>query len=284
MRFSEDTIEQVRQAVDLVELIGGHVSLRKAGQAWKGLCPFHDEKTPSFTVNPERQAYHCFGCGAGGDAFRFVMETDRLPFVEAVEALAERYGVTLPKAQEEDRAGRLHRALEEAQVFYRRTLEDPETGRAARAYLAGRGLTLQVLEDYGVGYAPDGRDELASRLTGSVGLAALLDAGLVIRREKGVGAYAEDLDPFLACQRRARIRNIGAGAVPLRDDPFALQFEVGPGHSVGINQQLLGEHADGRQFLPGGQTATGDQILDLVDDLHIDRNAVVRCNMNLHYS
>jgi DNA primase len=141
VRFSEDTIEQVRQAVDLVELIGGHVSLRKAGQAWKGLCPFHEERTPSFTVNPERQAYHCFGCGAGGDAFRFVMETDRLPFVEAVESLAERYGVTLPKAQEEDRAGRLHRALEEAQVFYRRALEDPETGRAARAYLAGRGLS-----------------------------------------------------------------------------------------------------------------------------------------------
>src|SRR6185369_11454171 len=115
MRFSEDTIEQVRQAVDLVELIGGHVQLRKAGQTWKGLCPFHEERTPSFTVNPDRQAYHCFGCGAGGDAFPFVMEVDKLPFLDAVRALAERYGVTLPQAAEEDQAGKLHRALEEAQ-------------------------------------------------------------------------------------------------------------------------------------------------------------------------
>ena len=82
MRFSEDTLEQVRQAVDLADLIGAHVSLRKVGQTWKGLCPFHSEKTPSFTVNPDRQAYHCFGCGAGGDAIRFVMETEKLPFVE----------------------------------------------------------------------------------------------------------------------------------------------------------------------------------------------------------
>jgi len=169
LRFSEETIEQVRQAVDLVELIGGQVALRKAGQTWKGLCPFHDEKTPSFTVNPDRQAYHCFGCGAGGDAFRFVMETDRLPFVEAVESLAERYGVPLPKAKEEDQAGRIHRALEEAQTFYRRALADPETGKAARAYLAGRGLSDEILEAYGVGYAPAGWDALVSRLTASTG-------------------------------------------------------------------------------------------------------------------
>jgi len=218
VRFSEDTIEQVRQAVDLVELIGGHVSLRKAGQAWKGLCPFHEEKTPSFTVNPERQAYHCFGCGAGGDAFRFVMETDRLPFVEAVESLAERYGVTLPKAQEEDRAGRLHRALEEAQVFYRRALEDPETGRAARAYLAGRGLSPAVLEEYGVGYAPGGWDALSSRLTNSVGLAALLDAGLVIRREKGEGAYDRFRDRVLVPLRLPSGKVVGFGGRGMGDE------------------------------------------------------------------
>jgi len=218
VRFSEETIEQVRQAVDLVELIGGQVALRKAGHAWKGLCPFHDEKTPSFTVNPDRQAYHCFGCGAGGDAFRFVMETDRLPFVEAVESLAERYGVTLPKAQEEDRAGRLHRALEEAQVFYRRALEDPETGRAARAYLAGRGLSQQVLEDYGVGYAPAGWDALTSRLTNSVGLAALLDAGLVIRREKGEGAYDRFRDRVLVPLRLPSGKVVGFGGRGMGDE------------------------------------------------------------------
>jgi len=218
MRFSEETIEQVRQAVDLVELIGGQVALRKAGHAWKGLCPFHDEKTPSFTVNPDRQAYHCFGCGAGGDAFRFVMETDRLPFVEAVESLAERYGVPLPKAKEEDQAGRIHRALEEAQTFYRRTLSDPETGRAARAYLAERGLTDEILEAYGVGYAPAGWDALVSRLKNSTGMPALLDAGLVVRREKGEGAYDRFRDRVLVPLRLPSGRVVGFGGRTMGDE------------------------------------------------------------------
>ncbi len=218
MRFSEETIEQVRQAVDLVELIGGHVQLRKAGQSWKGLCPFHDEKTPSFTVNPERQAYHCFGCGAGGDAFRFVMETDRLPFLEAVQSLAERYGVTLPVAAEEDQAGRLLRALEEAQTFYRRTLEDPGTGREARDYLGARGLTPGILEEYGAGFAPAGWDALGSRLLASVGLHALVEAGLVVRREKGEGAYDRFRNRVLVPLRLPSGRVVGFGGRALGDE------------------------------------------------------------------
>ncbi len=218
MRFSEETIEQVRQAVDLVELIGGHVQLRKAGQTWKGLCPFHDEKTPSFTVNPDRQAYHCFGCGAGGDAFRFVMETDKLPFIEAVRALAERYGVTLPQAAEEDQAGKLMRALEEAQTFYRRALEDPETGRVARAYLAERGLGDAILEEYGAGYAPAGWDALVSRLANSVGMAALLEAGLVVRREKGEGAYDRFRNRVLVPLRLPSGKVVGFGGRALGDE------------------------------------------------------------------
>jgi len=218
VRFSEETIEQVRQAVDLVELIGGHVQLRKAGQTWKGLCPFHEERTPSFTVNPDRQAYHCFGCGAGGDAFRFVMEVDKLPFLDAVRALAERYGVTLPQAAEEDQAGKLHRALEEAQTFYRRALEDPETGRVARAYLAERGLSPAILEEFGAGYAPAGWDALASRLTTSVGSQALLDAGLTIRREKGEGAYDRFRNRVLVPLRLPSGKVVGFGGRALGDE------------------------------------------------------------------
>ncbi|MGH7724186.1 MAG: DNA primase, partial [Candidatus Eiseniibacteriota bacterium] len=217
MRYGEETIEQVRQAVDLVGLIGGQVQLRKVGQTWKGLCPFHDEKTPSFTVNPDRQAYHCFGCGAGGDAFRFVMETEKLSFVEAMKSLAERYGVTLPVPAEEDAAGRLYRALEDAQTFYRRALEDPETGRAARAYLSGRGLGEEILERYGVGLAPAGWDALSSRLSSRHGHGVLLEAGLVIRRERGEGVY----DRF-----RGRI------TVPLR---------LPTGRVVGFGGRALGE-------------------------------------------
>jgi DNA primase len=218
VRFSEETIEQVRQAVDLVELIGGQVQLRKAGQTWKGLCPFHEERTPSFTVNPDRQAYHCFGCGAGGDAFRFVMEVDKLPFLDAVRALAERYGVTLPQAAEEDQAGKLHRALEEAQTFYRRALEDPETGRVARAYLAERGLSDGILEEFGAGYAPAGWDALSSRLTASVGAQALLDAGLTIRREKGEGAYDRFRNRVLVPLRLPSGKVVGFGGRALGDE------------------------------------------------------------------
>ena len=218
MRFSDETIEQVRQAVDLVELIGGQVQLRKAGQTWKGLCPFHDEKTPSFTVNPDRQAYHCFGCGAGGDAFRFVMETDKLPFIEAVRSLAERYGVTLPQAAEEDQAGKLYRALGEAATFYRRALADPETGRAARAYLAERGLSPEILEAYGVGLAPAGWDALVSRLKPGLGQAVLLEAGLVIRREAGEGAYDRFRNRVMVPLRAPSGKIVGFGGRALGDE------------------------------------------------------------------
>jgi DNA primase len=187
MALPDSFVEEVRRTADIVRYISEHVALRKAGTSWKGLCPFHNEKTPSFTVNPDRQAYHCFGCGAGGDAFRFVMETEKLPFAEAVRALAERYGVTLPQAAEDDRAGVLYRALEDAATFYRRALEDPETGKGARAYLAERGLDRPVLEAYNVGLAPAGWEALSSRLGPTYGMAVLPEAGLVIRREKGEG-------------------------------------------------------------------------------------------------
>lgn len=219
MRYGEQTIEQVREAVDLVGLIGTQVSLKKAGRTWKGLCPFHPEKTPSFTVNPDRQAYHCFGCGAGGDAFRFLMETEKVSFVEALQVLAERYGVALPKAREEDLAGRLYGSLEDAAAFYRRNLEDPETGRTARAYLAGRGLEPPMLEAFGVGYAPPGWDGLSSRLLARHGQAALLEAGLVVRREKGgEGVYDRFRNRIVVPLRLPSGRVVGFGGRALGDE------------------------------------------------------------------
>ncbi len=218
MRYGEETIEQVRQAVDLVGLIGSQVQLRKTGQTWKGRCPFHNEKTPSFTVNPDRQAYHCFGCGAGGDAFRFVMETEKLSFVEALRSLAERYGVTLPEAAEEDAAGRLYKALEDAQTFFRRALEDPETGRAAREYLARRDLDEEILRRFGVGLAPPGWDALSSRLLSRHGQAVLLEAGLVIRRERGEGVYDRFRGRVIVPLRLPSGRVVGFGGRSLGDE------------------------------------------------------------------
>ena len=218
MRYGEETIEQVRQAVDLVQLIGSHVGLRKVGQTWKGLCPFHAEKTPSFTVNPDRHAYHCFGCGAGGDCFRFVMETESLSFVESLQTLAERYGVVLPAAAEEDRSGGIYRVLEEAAAYYRRSLDDPTTGRDARAYLAGRGVTGETLDRYGVGWAPASWDALSSRLGPKFGVPALLEAGLVIRRDKGDGVYDRFRGRVLVPLRLASGRVVGFGGRGLGDE------------------------------------------------------------------
>ncbi len=218
MRYGEETIEQVRQAADLLELIGPQVALRKVGQRWKGLCPFHSEKTPSFMVNPERQAYHCFGCGAGGDCFRWVMETEKLSFVEAVQALAERFGVTLPQAAEEDASGRLYQALEDAATFYRRTLEDRDTGKDARAYLAARGLGDEILARFGVGLAPAGWDGLAQRLVPRFGVAALLEAGLVLRRERGEGVYDRFRGRVIVPLRLPSGKTIGFGGRALGDE------------------------------------------------------------------
>jgi DNA primase len=218
VRYGEETIEQVRQAVDLVQLIGAQVALRKVGATWKGLCPFHSEKTPSFTVNPDRHAYHCFGCGAGGDCFRFVMETEQATFVESLQALAERYGVVLPAPAEEEKSGSIYRVLEEAATYFRRALEDPETGRAARAYLAGRGVTGETLDRYGVGWAPPGWDALTSRLSPKFGAAALLEAGLVIQREKGEGVYDRFRGRVLVPLRLASGRVVGFGGRALGDE------------------------------------------------------------------
>ncbi|MEO6462302.1 MAG: DNA primase, partial [Candidatus Eisenbacteria bacterium] len=218
MRYGEETIERIREAAGLIELIGTGVALRKVGQTWKGLCPFHQEKTPSFTVNPERQAYHCFGCGAGGDCFRYVMETEKLSFVEAVQALAERFGVALPQPAEEEQHGRVYLALEEAATFYRRALEDPEAGRAAREYLAARGLAGATLEAYGVGLAPAGWDQLAQRLGPRFGAATLQEAGLVIRRERGEGHYDRFRGRVVVPLRLPSGRVVGFGGRGLGDE------------------------------------------------------------------
>src|ERR1700675_1758118 len=103
--ITDSAMAELRVAADIVQVIGEHTRLKKAGRSWKGLCPFHNERTPSFTVDREKGLYHCFGCGAGGDVIHFVRQIDRLDFPEAVEALASRFGVTIPRRQ---RSGRLH--------------------------------------------------------------------------------------------------------------------------------------------------------------------------------
>ncbi|PYQ54073.1 MAG: hypothetical protein DMF78_07490 [Acidobacteria bacterium] len=163
MAFPDSFVEEVRRTADIARYISEHVQLKKMGASYKGLCPFHQEKTPSFNVNPDRGAFHCFGCGVGGDVFGFLMRQDRLSFPEAVRALAKTAGVTLPEARgaQAGDSGReeLFRAMDLAARFYAETLWKP-TGERARTYLAERGLDPDVARRFGLGYAPEGWDRL----------------------------------------------------------------------------------------------------------------------------
>lgn len=192
--LSADIKEEIRRRVDLVELVGAHVALKKAGRYYKGLCPFHQEKTPSFHVDRDKGLWHCFGCKAGGDVFDFVMRVGNLPFGEAVETLAKRAGVRLERSPEEvaraSERDRLYRALEAAAGFYREQLQHPERGTAAREYLQRRGVDAATAERFRLGYAPPAWDELLKALGARGYPAQLLAAGgLAQPRSSGDGYY-----------------------------------------------------------------------------------------------
>ena len=152
------------EAADMVEVVSARTQLRRSGARYTGLCPFHDEKTPSFSVNPAEKLFYCFGCGKGGDIITFVRETEQLDFAQAVELLAERYRVPLeyeessPHQQaERSRRERLLALLEQATSFYERYLWDAVAGGPVRAYLSGRGLGEDVCREYRLGLAPGGQ-------------------------------------------------------------------------------------------------------------------------------
>lgn len=190
----ETVIAEIRDRVDLVELIGSYLNLKRSGRNHQGLCPFHQEKTPSFNVSPDRQIYHCFGCGVTGDAFRFLMEHDHLSFPEAVRTLAARVGVDLSKyetgpGRSPDELDELYRALGVAVRLYRQTLDSDE-GRLARAELERRRLSGEIVREYRLGAAPEAWDRLlgAARREG-IRPQALERAGLAVARESGTGWY-----------------------------------------------------------------------------------------------
>lgn len=168
MAIPDDEIAEVRAATDIVALVGEHVALKRQGTRWVGLCPFHAEKTPSFTVNAEEGLYYCFGCTASGDAITFLRSIEHLEFVEAVERLADSAGIVLHRSEqtgrERDRRRRLHEAMERAVSWYHeRLLQHPDAGEA-RAYLRSRGYGPDVVREFRLGWAPEGWDELAQAL------------------------------------------------------------------------------------------------------------------------
>lgn len=168
MRFPRELVEEIRSRNDIVELIGSYVNLKRAGANYNGLCPYHSEKSPSFTVFPATQSFYCFGCGAGGDAVTFVMRSENLDYPEAVELLAKRAGITIT-ADEAERGGISKRRIYEmnlaAAKYFRACLFDQKLGRVGMEYLAGkRGLSPAVIKHFGLGFAPEGFGALTDHM------------------------------------------------------------------------------------------------------------------------
>ncbi|MCW2999350.1 MAG: primase, partial [Solirubrobacterales bacterium] len=246
-RYTPDSKEKVRDAVDFLGLVGQYSDLRKAGPAsYKGLCPFHEERTPSFNINADEKFFKCFGCGEGGDVFSFVQKKEGLDFIGSLEYLAERFGVELELEDEDPAAARrrlqqsrLTELLRRTADFYVRNLWESREAAGARAYLAERGLDEQLLREFRVGYAPRKWDAvlIPSRRAGYTEQ-ELLDAGLVIRSQKGGAPY----DRFRAritfplCDRKGHVMGFGARRLAEDDKgPKYLNSNDGPVFHKGKN-------------------------------------------------
>jgi DNA primase len=247
-RYTQDSIERLREAVDMVDLVGGRTDLRRVGSRWVGLCPFHDERTPSFSVNADQGLYHCFGCGVGGDAIGFVRETEVLDFAEAVELLAERYNVELKREREDPaeeerrkRRGRLLALLERTTAFYEKYLWASDDARAAREYLAGRGLSEETLRAFRVGWAPSGWDKL---LTGAqrdgFSFEELIAAGLAQQKRSGKGGVDRFRERIMFPLADARGRVLGFGARTMNSDDPAKYINTSENEIYHKGRQLFG--------------------------------------------
>ena len=193
MAFPDGFVDEVRHTADIVRYIGDHVPLRKAGSSWKGVCPFHQEKTPSFNVRAEPPLFHCFGCGVGGDIFKFAMLHEHLSFPEAVEAIAQRFGIPVPEsrpgaAKENQERRSLLEVLEAAADWYSRALWS-DAGRPVRTYLEGRGFARSTLERVRAGAAKEAWSRLFDALSQRFSPQLLSRAGLILERQSGKGYY-----------------------------------------------------------------------------------------------
>jgi DNA primase len=247
-RIPDEIIDEVRQATDIVAVIGQHLPLRKAGQNYRALCPFHQEKTPSFNVNPQKQIWHCFGCGKGGNVFTFLTEYEKVSFGQAVRDLAKKAGIRIPELPGEKPEGHdlLYQANEFAARFFQSVLGG-DAGAAAREYLDRRGIKQETVELFRLGYAPNAWDELmrAAQAAGH-SQALLAEAGLIVPREKGTGHYDRFrhriMFPFFSLGGRV----IGFGGRSLEASPQAKY----------LNSPETAIYHKGRGFFGFAQTKT----------------------------
>jgi len=247
--ITDAKIAEIRERADIVDIVGEYVTLKRAGANMKGVCPFHADSDPSFNVNPARQFYHCFGCGASGDVFRFLQQVEGLQFMEAVERLAARYGVELPRAEmtpaartAEERgreaAKRRLRILEAAAAFFESKLKAPE-GKPARDLLAARGIGDEIAALYRLGYAPDGWQALLDHLRElRISPREAEEVGLALPRKGGAGHY----DRF---RRRLVFTITDPAGHPIAFSARALEASEDPGAKY-INSPETPEYTKGR--------------------------------------
>jgi DNA primase len=222
--MSRDAVTEVRERTDIVELVNGYTPLRKTGRSFKGLCPFHQEKTPSLVVFPDSQNFHCFGCGKGGDIFTFLMEIEKLDFREALRELATKAGVSLDDApgvtpEKDERRQRMLAALDLAATYYRDRLLNSPQGEAGRKLALDRGLDDRMIERFRLGFAPAGWDNLTSLFRArDINIEVAIEAGLLQRRDDGSGVYDRFRNRFIfpIADRDGAV--VGFGARAMGDD------------------------------------------------------------------
>ncbi len=234
-------VNRVRDASDIVQVVGRHVTLKKAGANWKGLCPFHNEKSPSFNVHPAKQIFHCFGCGEGGDVFSFLIKKEKLSFIDALKALAGEAGLELPEQGPRDEQAErdakekeeLLKLLELAAAWFRRCLLEGTDAEAARAYALERGLSPETMDRFQLGYAPgDGGALERAALKKGYTRAQLLKAGLVQENERGAYARFRSRLIFPIQDAKAAVvgfggRVLGAGEPKYLNSPETALFSKG---------------------------------------------------------
>ena len=196
MHIAEDKIADIKNTADIVEIIADYVILKKTGKNYVGLCPFHSEKTPSFTVSSEKQIFHCFGCGEGGNVFTFLMKKDGLSFPDAIRLVGRKYGIEIPEKGHKEKNRRfeereiLYNVNKQAMVFYKGNLQKSKTGEIARNYLRNRGMKDETVDGFDLGYAPDGWNYLLKYLSQKeVSQKIVEKAGLVVKRRDHTGYY-----------------------------------------------------------------------------------------------
>ena len=224
MAFPDHFLDDLRARLSLVEIIGRHVKLIRRGREWLGSCPFHNEKTPSFTVNEDKGFYHCFGCQAHGSVFDFVMQREGLSFPEAVERLATEAGMQMPpRSPEAEAQDKVRASLYDAMAFAAEWFQGrlaAGSGRSAREYLAGRGLTDETIEEFRLGYAPQNRTALKEALLArKFSEQQLIDAGLVISPEDGGGTFDRFRNRIIFPITDPRGRVVAFGGRALDDAP-----------------------------------------------------------------